>query len=255
MTQRPGGFPRTNRPPSPAKPAPAAVEAKPTEATQAPQRAGFSRLPVRPTQPVPAAVEYVARPAPPPLPSAEFFADAFQDAADPDSARSIEQFPEALYDDSDDAPEITVPLQPLPRPPPTVLHPTAASRAAPPPVRQPGSGLLASNVVAPVRTRPSFLPPPRERPALPPSAPSPTVGLALTQAQALPPPQPRDMPSPAPARPMFQSPAPKVDAKPSAPALPRVSMHDAAEFQARRPTRVPERPSGPAQLTPDDIPF
>jgi len=54
---------------------------------------------------------------------------------------------------------ITKPLPPPPRPQPTILHPTPASRAAPPPVRPPGAGLLANNVGAPVRTRPSFLPP------------------------------------------------------------------------------------------------
>jgi hypothetical protein len=57
---------------------------------------------------------------------------------------------------------IKSPLPPPPRPAPTILHPTPASRAAPPPVRQPGAGLLASNVGAPARARPS-LPLPRER--------------------------------------------------------------------------------------------
>jgi hypothetical protein len=140
----------------------------------------------------PAAVKYDApHAAPPHLPAAEFF--AYQDAADiddRDSAGSGEQFPEPLYDDSDDAPVITAPLQPPPRPAPTILHPTPASRAAPPPERHPGSGFWAS---------------------------------VVAQAKA-PPPEARDVPRPAPARPVFQPPArrvfqppaPKVEAKPAA---------------------------------------
>jgi hypothetical protein len=251
---RPGGFPRINRPPAPAKPAAAAVEAKPAAVAPRAHRTGFSRLPVRATPPAPAAVEYVAQPAPPPLPSAEFFPDADQDVAGPDSARSSEQFPAPLYDDSDDAPEITVPLQPLPRPAPTILHPTRASRLAPPPVRQPGSGLLAS-IVAPARTRPSFLPPPRERPAPPPFAP-PDGGFPLTQATAPPSPsQPRDMPSPAP--------APNAEAKhqaailPPLPERPRVSTKVGPFFDKNG---RPLRPKVPltrhvSPLSPDDIPF
>jgi hypothetical protein len=89
----------------------------------------------------------------------EFFGD--EDAADID-ADSDELFAEALDEAPDDAPVITVPLQPPPRPQPTQLHPNPASRA-PPPVRQPGAGLLESNVGAPARARPIFQPPPRER--------------------------------------------------------------------------------------------
>jgi hypothetical protein len=87
------------------------------------------------------------------------------DVVDRDSratASSDDLFPEPLDEDHDDAPEITVPLQPLPRPQPTVLHPAPASRTAPPPVRQPGAGLMASRVGAPAPARPGFLPP-RER--------------------------------------------------------------------------------------------
>jgi hypothetical protein len=57
---------------------------------------------------------------------------------------------------------IKTPLLPPPRPQPTVLRPTPASRAAPPPVGQPRAGLLASNVGAPARARPGFLPPRRD---------------------------------------------------------------------------------------------
>jgi hypothetical protein len=183
MTQRPGGFPRINRPPSPAKPATAAVEPKPATAAQQAPRTGFPRLPVRPVPLAPAAVKYDApHSTTRPLPVDEFFANDMK--MDADSIGPSDPFTEPLDEDPDDAPVITVPLQPLPRPEPTVLHPTPASRAAPPPQRRPGYGLLASNVVAPARTTPTFLPPPREFPH--------------TQAKAPPPPpQARDAPRPA----------------------------------------------------------
>jgi hypothetical protein len=278
--KRPGGFPRINRP----APVPtAAVEAKPVDAAaqQAP-RTGFPRLPTRPVMPAPAAVKYDAphdtmRPAPPHLPAAEpideFFADGDQDAVmdDGDSAEPDDLSADSLDVDPDDAPIITVPVQPLPRPPPTVAHPTPASRTPRPPVRQPGSGLLARPrpvFQPPSRPRPSFLPPSRERPALPPPAPPPAVAFPRTQAKAPPPPA-RDVPRPAPARPVFQPPAAKVEAKPAAPAakaLPRASMHEARKFQKRPglackvdpapPTKIHEGYMGRMDLIdPEEIPF
>src|ERR1700675_1131680 len=113
MKQRPGGFPTIKRPAPP--PAAAAVEAKPVDAAAQ----------VRCVPPAPAAVKYDAPhtatlPAPPPLPVDEFVADGDHDAGMDGSG---ELFPEPLYDD-DDAPIITEPLPPPPRPEPTILHPT-----------------------------------------------------------------------------------------------------------------------------------
>jgi hypothetical protein len=168
-----GGFPRFKRPvplPAPAEPvaaAPAAVEQQ--DEQQAEPRTGFPRLPVRPVPPAPAQMKYDAphattRPAPPPLPAAEpvddFFGEGDEDVDPyaPTTAGAGYPFAEPLEEDPDDAPEITVPLQPPPRPPPTVLYPARASRTAAPPVRPPGVGLMASRVGA----RP--FPPPRDVP-------------------------------------------------------------------------------------------
>ena len=139
MTRRPGGFPRINRPPSPVKTA--AVETKPATvlSTAAPVRHGLLRPAAPPSlaaRPALASKPVPASRLPPPL----------------------EVEPE--YDE-DGRRLITSPLTPLPRPAPTILHPTPASRAASQPARQPGSGLLASQ-------RPAFQPP--SQPAPPPIA-------------------------------------------------------------------------------------
>jgi hypothetical protein len=155
---------------------------------------------------------------------------------------------EMPLDDDLDAPEITVPLQPPPRPAPTIMHPTLASRLAPPPVRQPGSGLLAKNVGAPAHATPSFLPPPKEcSPALPPPAPRPAGGFPRTQGKAPPPPPP-------PARPVFQPQAPKVEAKPAAPPPMRqaggglLARNVGAPARARPSFLPPPRERSPALL-------
>jgi hypothetical protein len=216
-----GGFPRRiNRPAAP--PPATAVEAKQAAVEQPKPRSGF---PQRPTRPV--ASE----------PAVKYDHDA-ADMDDPDSAGSGDPFTESLdYRDADDAPVITVPVQPLPRPQLTIMHPTEASRMAPPPMRKPGSGLLSSSVGAPAGAQAKAPPP-------------------------LPPPQARGVPRPA----SFQPPARKVEAKPAAPAakaLPRVSMHDAVKRPvfARKvdpspPTKVHRGYMGRMDLIdPEEIPF
>lgn len=269
MKQRPGGFPTIRRPAPP--PAAAAVEVKPAEAAepQAAPRIGFPRPWV---QRVPAAVKYDAPPAPPPLPLNEF-ADGVQDAGldDPDSAGSGEAFPEPLYED-DDAPIITAPLPPPPRPEPTVLHPTPASRAATPPVRQPKTGLLSSNVGPQPSNRPTFLPPPRPRGYVP------APPLPQATREAAPPPvrqpggvvpssggaQPRALPSFRPP-PSERPEAGRADPAMPPPAGTAPATSDRAFERLRKSPPAPatmaapkppvRKQPGPQPIEPDDIPF
>jgi hypothetical protein len=280
--RRIGGFPRIKRP-APAvvdstrtdsvPPAAAVGEAKPAAFEQPPRRSGFPRLPVRP------AVASARAPEPAALPAFEPVEDvAGMDAFD--SNRSGDTFAEPLEEDPDDAPIIETPLQPLLRPM-TVLPPTPPDRGARPPVRQPGSGLLALNGGAPAPAKPNlgFLPPPpRERlPALSSPAPRPTGGYAkappaptpVPRTTAPPPVQPgsgllspRPLPPPLPDARVRAASAPRPGAtpvatswsEPPAATLPRVSMHDAAKLPARRPPLAPETPRS-GTLTADDIPF
>jgi hypothetical protein len=131
-----GGFPRINRPASPSKDAPTAVEAKtvPTSAA-APIRHGLPRR--APPQ------RQETAPLPP----------------DPASVSDVE--PEF---DEEGRLLIKAPLRSLPRQV-TILNPKPASTVARPPVRPPGSGLLA-------KPRPVFQPPVRTAPP-PPSGPRP----------------------------------------------------------------------------------
>lgn len=126
---RTGGLPRINRPPAAAKAVARAVETKP----EAP--------------PQPVSANSTAMLANPPAPDFD--------------STDAEEF------DEEGRRYITKPLAPLPRPAPTILHPTLASRAAPPPVRQPGTGLLASPIARP---RPAFLSPRSPAPPLPPES-------------------------------------------------------------------------------------
>lgn len=81
-----------------------------------------------------------------------FFDDGSVEIEQEASAEAEDLFPEPL--DDDDAPVLTAPVQPLPRPQPTILHRAPVSRTTPPPVRpSSGSGLMTSQV------RPGFLPP------------------------------------------------------------------------------------------------
>jgi hypothetical protein len=84
--------------------------------------------------------------------SAEVVEDAFygddggSEAMEADAPEGL--FAEQVDDERDDAAELTLPLQPPPRPQPTVLHaPSPASRTSPPPVRPAsGAGLMSSHV-------------------------------------------------------------------------------------------------------------
>jgi hypothetical protein len=69
--------------------------------------------------------------------------DHYMDLDVVDSARP--EFTETPFEDLD-APIITEPLQPPPRPEPTVLPLLPVRRTEAPPIRQPGSGLRASNI-------------------------------------------------------------------------------------------------------------
>jgi hypothetical protein len=147
------------------------------------------------------------------------------DMDDPDSAGSGELLTALDYRDPDDAPEITVPMQPPPRPRITIMHPTEASRMAPPPVRKPGSGVLASSLGAPAGTQAKAPPP-------------------------LPPPQARGVPRPA----SFQPPARKVEAKPAAPAAKALPL--ARKVDPTPPTKVHCGYMGRMDLIdPEEIPF
>jgi hypothetical protein len=242
--KRPGGFPRRiNRP---ATPVPAtAVEAKPAAVEQLqPPRTGFPRLPTRPVPPALAndPPQATTRPAPPPLPVGEFFAAGDQDAGmdNPDSAGEL--FPEPYEDD--DAPILTEPLPPPPRPEPTVLHPTPASRAAPPPVRLPGPGLLASNVGPRPSNRPSFLPPPRERGYIP----APPLPPAPSQAAAPPGAQPRP--------PRGAMPPPAGTAPPTSDrAFERLRKSPPTSATMAPPKPPVRKQPGPQPIDPNDIPF
>lgn len=196
----------------------------------------------------------------------EIFPDPLEDddveMVHPDEPDEI--FPEAPLEDLD-APIITEALRPLTYPE-TVLPPTPPERVGPrPPVRHPGSGLLALNGGAPAPAKPNlgFLPPPpRERLlALSSPAPRPTGGYAkappaptpVAPTTAPPPVQPASgLLSPRPLPPL-----PDVrERAASAPRPPRVSMNDATKLQARRPPLAPETPKRPSgTLTADDIPF
>ena len=97
-------------------------------------------------------------------PAEDYFGDEAVDG-EPDAEASAEESAdlfasEPLDEERDEAEEITVPLQPAPRPAPTVVQPAPASRTAPPPVRPAsgGAGLMASNVRPP---RPTAPPPAR----------------------------------------------------------------------------------------------
>jgi hypothetical protein len=245
MTTRIGGFPRFKRPAP--KPAPAAAPvavAPAAEVVVAPS----PTQPVTPQTPDPRPAVTVS-PAPA-VPESEWDDDVAEtDASETAGVHDI--FAETLNEDPDDAPEITEPLQPLPRPQPTVLHPMPASRTAPPPVRSPGAGLMASrlgasyagtrseSVVTPMPAgcdedgrKAPLAPPPRPTPVL---SPEPRTGYSPT-------PRPGGLPRPRAPKPEVKEAIKAAPATPAAPApkpLPRLSMADAGKFQARQIARKP----------------
>jgi hypothetical protein len=138
---------------------------------------------------------------------------------------------EAEYDE-DDRRIMTGPLAPPPRPKPTIFHPQPVQKVAPPPVRPPGSGLLASRLPP----KPGILPParhayPESFPRTKPAATQLSVPTGEAQSAIL------QLP---PERPRVPNNAPKFDKDGGPLGPPRVAL---------------KRHVAPQPLSPEDVPF